>query len=291
MRRQVDDDLHAAPFSEFTTVMSCRPRLHRAPPVELRNGGALSLRGVVRRESPADRPTETVRRPNARQGGIVDILILAAAVAAMPTAQNDSASVAGTWQGRTFIRLASRTVDGSLTGRISTGDIQVDDQGDLRQVGEPPNHPTPIFDVAPKRRAGPRRARRRRASSPSSAAQRRQRRGRRRVAGDDQQLDPPREQLLGDLEREASSSAGVRSPYGKRAASAEVDEVLVRAADTSSSCRTVSPPTPESKTPTGRRRGLGSARATTPPVCHAAGRPCGRARLLADAVDRGLELA
>ena len=81
-------------------------------------------------------------------------LILAAAVAAMPTAQSDSAGVAGSWtaefQGRTFIRLELRTVDGSLTGSISTGDIQVDDQGDLRQVGEPPDHPTPIFDVAPK---------------------------------------------------------------------------------------------------------------------------------------------
>ena len=51
----------------------------------------------------------------------------------------------------------------------------------------------------------------------------------------------------------ASSSSRLRMPYGKRAASARYTKSSC-GRRTSSSCSTVSPPTPESKTPTGRRR-------------------------------------
>jgi hypothetical protein len=84
----------------------------------------------------------------------VRALILVAAITALATAQSASAGVDGSWtaefQGRTFIRLELNTVDGSLTGSISTGAIQVDDQGGLRQVDEPTSSSTPIFDVAQK---------------------------------------------------------------------------------------------------------------------------------------------
>ena len=51
----------------------------------------------------------------------------------------------------------------------------------------------------------------------------------------------------------ASSSRRARSPYGKRALSARYTKSSC-GSWTSSSCSTVSPPTPESNTPTGRRR-------------------------------------
>ena len=79
-------------------------------------------------------------------------LLLAAAIATIPATQTDSA--AGSWtadfQGRTFVRLELRTSGESLTGEISVGDIQVDDQGGLREVGDPPANATPIFDVVRK---------------------------------------------------------------------------------------------------------------------------------------------
>ena len=54
------------------------------------------------------------------------------------------------------------------------------------------------------------------------------------------------------------SSSGERVAVREARGVAQVQEVLVRQR-TSSSCRTVSPPTPESKTPTGRRRTASSA--------------------------------
>ena len=79
-------------------------------------------------------------------------LILAAAIAAIPATQRDPTAIVGTWtaefHGRTFIRLELRILRGTLTGSISTGDLQVDEQGDIREVGEAPRNPSPIFDVA-----------------------------------------------------------------------------------------------------------------------------------------------
>src|SRR5215211_936394 len=79
----------------------------------------------------------------------------------------------------------------------------------------------------------------------------------------------------------ASSSAAVRSPYGKRAASAKYTKSSCGSC-TSSSCSTVSPPTPESKTPTGRRRSSSGAFSTPASLP----RPSAAA---ADTVDRRLE--
>ena len=58
-----------------------------------------------------------------------------------------------------------------------------------------------------------------------------QRRGRRRVAGDDQQLDPPRDQRLGDLERELLQLLGRAGAVGQPRRVREVQVVLVREPD------------------------------------------------------------
>src|SRR4051794_3584870 len=103
----------------------------------------------------------------------------------------------------------------------------------------------------------------------------------------------------------ASSSAAERSPYGKRAASARYTKSSW-GSWTSSSCRTVSPPTPESNTPTGRRRSSSGASAMAGDGIARQSRtaPRGSARRaraprddaraqslrLGDAVDRALDL-
>jgi hypothetical protein len=78
-------------------------------------------------------------------------LILAVTIAAIPATQQDTTAIAGSWtaefNGRTFIRLELRVVSGALTGSLSTGELQVDEQGGIRQVGEAPRSPLPIFDV------------------------------------------------------------------------------------------------------------------------------------------------
>src|SRR5688500_5781790 len=79
----------------------------------------------------------------------------------------------------------------------------------------------------------------------------------------------------------ASSSAAVRSPYGKRAASAAYTKSSCGSC-TSSSCSTVSPPTPESKTPTGRRRSSSGAFGTPASLPR-------RSAAAADSVDGGLQ--
>lgn len=82
-------------------------------------------------------------------------LLLAVALATVPAGQSDSAALAGLWtaefDGQIFIRLEFRSVRGSLTGTLATGDIEVDDQGRLRRVAEPRRDPTPIFDVTQRR--------------------------------------------------------------------------------------------------------------------------------------------
>lgn len=65
--------------------------------------------------------------------------------------QSGGTSVDGVWiaqfEGRTFLRLELKTVDGTTTGGLSIGNIEVDKQGALRLVGELPRTLTPIFDV------------------------------------------------------------------------------------------------------------------------------------------------
>jgi hypothetical protein len=77
--------------------------------------------------------------------------ILAAAITAIAAAQSDSVAATSSWtaefKGQIFIRLELRTIDGRLRGSISTGDLQVDEKGDIRHVEHPRSDPTAIFDV------------------------------------------------------------------------------------------------------------------------------------------------
>jgi hypothetical protein len=65
--------------------------------------------------------------------------------------QSGGTSVDGAWiaqfEGRTFLRLELKTVDGATTGGLAIGNIEVDKQGALRHVGELPRTLTPIVDV------------------------------------------------------------------------------------------------------------------------------------------------
>src|SRR3954469_13388958 len=93
-----------------------------------------------------------------------------------------------------------------------------------------------------------------------------------------------------------SSSPGERSPYGKRAVSPRYTKSSC-GSETSSSWSTVSPPTPESKTPMGRARYAAGGAGTAPMVGAvpggsrgARGKAEASAGLLADAVDGVLQL-
>jgi len=78
-------------------------------------------------------------------------MTLAVALTIFSMGQSGAASFAGSWtaqfQGRTFVRLELKTASGAITGGISLGDIEVDDKGALRRVGDPPRDLKPIFDV------------------------------------------------------------------------------------------------------------------------------------------------
>jgi hypothetical protein len=78
-------------------------------------------------------------------------LALVAGMTAVLAGQAGSASIAGSWtaqfQGRTFLRLELKTVNGTIAGGMSVGDIEVDEQGALRRVAESSHDLTSIFDV------------------------------------------------------------------------------------------------------------------------------------------------
>src|ERR671915_689615 len=67
-------------------------------------------------------------------------------------------------------------------------------------------------------------------------------------------LAPRSRRIAASSRAKSRSSAGARSPYGKRAVSPRYRKSSW-GSDTRHSCRTVSPPTPESKTATGSDRG------------------------------------
>jgi hypothetical protein len=75
------------------------------------------------------------------------VVVMTAALAC----QSGGGQVAGSWtaqfEGRTFLRLELKTVNGALTGGMAVGNIEVDGQGALRRVDESPRDLTPIFDV------------------------------------------------------------------------------------------------------------------------------------------------
>src|SRR3954468_20544607 len=78
-------------------------------------------------------------------------LALLVGIAAVSIPQSGGASVTGSWtaqfEGRTFLTLELKAVDGTITGGMSVGNIEVDQQGALRRVGEPARDLRPIFDV------------------------------------------------------------------------------------------------------------------------------------------------
>lgn len=79
-------------------------------------------------------------------------LVLVVAMAWLSVGQSGAAAIAGIWTaesaGRTFIRLEIKNVNGTITGGISVGDIEVDPQGVVSRAGEPPQTLTPISGVA-----------------------------------------------------------------------------------------------------------------------------------------------
>ena len=78
-------------------------------------------------------------------------LALLVALTAVSASQSGTTSVAGAWtaqfDGRTFLRLELKAVNGTITGGLSVGNIEVDEHGALRHVGQLPHDLTPIFDV------------------------------------------------------------------------------------------------------------------------------------------------
>jgi hypothetical protein len=78
-------------------------------------------------------------------------LALLVAITAVSVAQSGGASITGSWtaqfEGRTFLTLELKAVNGTITGGMSVGNIEVDKQGALRRVGESPRGLRPIFDV------------------------------------------------------------------------------------------------------------------------------------------------
>ena len=78
-------------------------------------------------------------------------LALVVAIAAVSAVQSNTAPIAGSWtaqfDGRTFVRLALKTANGTITGGISLGNVEIDSQGAVRRADESPRALTPIFDV------------------------------------------------------------------------------------------------------------------------------------------------
>ena len=84
----------------------------------------------------------------------MNAIALTVAITCLTAGQSGTPSVAGTWtaqfDGRTFVRLELTTTGGTIAGGLSIGDVEVDDKGALRKVGEMPAKLTPLFDVVQK---------------------------------------------------------------------------------------------------------------------------------------------
>jgi hypothetical protein len=79
---------------------------------------------------------------------ILTVVVAAACLAS----QAAGTSIAGRWtaqfEARTFVTVELTSANGTVTGLISLGDVEVDKQGALRRVREPQRKPTPIFEVS-----------------------------------------------------------------------------------------------------------------------------------------------
>lgn len=74
------------------------------------------------------------------------VLMLASGTAGQSVAPSVAGSWTGQFEGRTFLRLELKSVNGSITGGMSIGNIEVDKQGALRSAKEAPRDLTPIVD-------------------------------------------------------------------------------------------------------------------------------------------------
>ena len=81
-------------------------------------------------------------------------LCMVVAITALSVGQPAGRPVAGSWtatfEGRTFIRLEIKTVDGAIAGGISLGNFEVDPQGLVRRAAAAPPQLVPIFGVTMK---------------------------------------------------------------------------------------------------------------------------------------------
>ena len=78
------------------------------------------------------------------------VTLLAATLAALALGQGVEA-YAGSWiaefGGKTFVRLELSASNGSLEGRIAIGNIQVDEQGRVKEAEDAPNTLTPVSEL------------------------------------------------------------------------------------------------------------------------------------------------
>ena len=81
-------------------------------------------------------------------------LYLAVAITALSVGQPAGGPIAGSWtakfEGRTFIRLDIKTVDGAIAGGISVGHFEVDPQGAVRRADAAPLYLRHIFGATRK---------------------------------------------------------------------------------------------------------------------------------------------
>jgi hypothetical protein len=77
-------------------------------------------------------------------------LLLVVAIASLP-GQSVGGPIAGSWtaefDGRTFIRLELKTVNGAIEGALSIGHFELDAQGMVNRADAAPQTLTPIFDA------------------------------------------------------------------------------------------------------------------------------------------------
>ena len=82
---------------------------------------------------------------------MMNAIALAVAITCFTAGQSNPSTIAGTWtaefNGRTFVRLELKTAGGTIAGGMSIGDIEINEQGALKKVGEMPAKLTPIFDA------------------------------------------------------------------------------------------------------------------------------------------------
>ena len=68
--------------------------------------------------------------------------------------QSATVDMPGTWvadhRGTTFVRLELKAVDNTLAGAIGTGNVRVDDNGDVMEVTAVPMTLTPLYQVVVK---------------------------------------------------------------------------------------------------------------------------------------------